>query len=327
MNLDPDLFEDQQGQSQVMDFMDIDQVVEVPDTPERLIAACSNDGNCIGKRSDGSSSCRLINKEYFNEKLRNEPREKGKSVTAHGGRRLFIRSENHSNSSGSTLGNSSSCKNVLPTVDGANHEKGKASCNSDVQRSTSQEDSSFVDLTEQTRRGHVFGQATSTGVSGTGSAHPSRKHRFSTFGFPAVDAFDTSSKSSGLNKPIKFTLRSDRGKGVEVGAQHKAESNSSSLASISPRVSRQKRLVRNGCISPHNIAKSKQVEEKHDIGRVTKDLRVDVGTIASDGPSSTVDVKDLVSEAKDSRRLKGKGASLHSSSEEPDARNGHLSQR
>ncbi|KAI3746862.1 hypothetical protein L6452_09304 [Arctium lappa] len=326
MNLDPDLFEDQQGQSQVMEFMDIDQVVEVPDTPERFIAACNNDGNCIGNRSDGSSSCRVIDKEYINEKLRNEPREKGKSVTVRGGRRLFVRSENYSNSSGSTLGNSSSCKNILPTVDNANHEKEKALPNPDVQRSTCQEDS-FVDLTEQTRRAHVFGKATSTGASGTASAHPSRKYRFPTYGFPAVDAFDTASKSSGLNNTIKFAPRSDRGKGVEVGAQHKAESNSSSLASISPRGTRQKRLVRNGCISPHNIAKSKQVAEKHDAGRVAKDLLVDVGTIASDGPPSSVNVKDLVSEAKNSRRFKGKGVSLHPSFEESDARNAHLSQR
>ncbi|CAH1436312.1 unnamed protein product [Lactuca virosa] len=267
MNLEPDSFEDQRGQFEVMDFMDIDQVVEVPDTPERLIAACNNDENTPGNHSDGSSSCRVITKQSINENPRNEPREKGKSVNFHSNRRLFVRPDNHihSNSSGIMLENSSTSKNLLTTLDNAHHEKGKSLYNSNVQRSNFQENSSFVDLTEQ-----------------NGCGHSSRKD---INGFSEVDALDTSSKSSGLNNTDKFGQRFDHGKGVI----------------------RQKKLVRNGYISPHNLAKSKEVtEKKHD----------------------NVDIMDLTTESKASHGFKGKGVSFHSSfCEDTNAKNRHLSQR
>ncbi|CAI9271318.1 unnamed protein product [Lactuca saligna] len=261
MNLEPDSFEDQRGQFEVMDFMDIDQVVEVPDTPERFIAACTTDENTPGNHSDGSSSCRVITKQSINENPRNESREKGKSVNFHSNRRLFVRPDNHihSNSSGIMLENSSTSKNLA--LDNAHHEKGKSLYNSNVQRSNLQENSSFVDLTEQ-----------------NGCGHSSRKDINS---FSEVDALDTSSKSSGLNNTEKFGQRFDHGKGVI----------------------RQKRLVRNGYISPHNIAKSKEVtEKKHDY----------------------VDIMDLTTESKVSDGFKGKEVSFHSSFCE-DTR--HLSQR
>ncbi|KAL7613449.1 hypothetical protein Lser_V15G06058 [Lactuca serriola] len=265
MNLEPDSFEDQRGQFEVMDFMDIDQVVEVPDTPERFIAACNTDENTPGNHSDGSSSCRVITKQSINENPRNEPREKGKSVNFHSNRRLFVRPDNHihSNSSGIMLENSSTSKNLA--LDNAHHEKGKSLYNSNVQRSNFQENSSFVDLTEQ-----------------NGCGHSSRKDIND---FSEVYALDTSSKSSGLTNTDKFGQRVDHGKGVI----------------------RHKRLVRNGYISPHNIAKSKEVtEKKHDY----------------------VDIMDLTTESKVSNGFKGKGVSFHSSfCEETDAKNKHLSQR
>ncbi|KAI3798116.1 hypothetical protein L1987_33385 [Smallanthus sonchifolius] len=265
-----DSVENQQKQSEDMDFMDIDQIEEVPDTPERFITSCNNDGNNTGSHGNGSSSCRVIDRDCFNQKLRNEPWEKGKSVSFHGNRRLFVRPDCCSDSPGTNLGNSTSSKNVVPTVENPHHDKGKTLCNS----------SGFVDLTERNRHDRVFG----------------------------------------LNNAIKLGPRSDFRKGVVFGGQHKAENSSSSLASTPPRVHRHKRLVRNGCISPLNIAKTKQVEEKHDISRVTN--------TASDGPSSKVDIKDIISEAKDSHRFKGKGVSHHPSVlENPDARNTHLSQR
>lgn len=246
--------------------MDIDQVVEVPDTPERFIAACNTDENTPGNHSDGSSSCRVITKQSINENPRNEPREKGKSVNFHSNRRLFVRPDNHihSNSSGIMLENLSTSKNLA--LDNAYHEKGKSLYNSNVQRSNFQENSSFVDLTEQ-----------------NGCGHSSRKD---ISGFSEVYALDTSSKSSsGLTNTDKFGQRVDHGKGVI----------------------RHKRLVRNGYISPHNIAKSKEVtEKKHDY----------------------VDIMDLTTESKVSNGFKEKGVSFHSSfCEDTDAKNKHLSQR
>lgn len=229
-----------------MDYMDIDSVEEVPDTPERFITSRNNDGHSTGRRSGGSSSCRVLDRDCFNEKMRNEQREKGKSVASNGSRRLFVGPE-----------------------------------------SVRHEGSSFVDLTEQNGRG-VFGKI-------------------------------PPSKSFGVNNTVKLGPRPDRGKGVVIGGQHKAESNASSLEITPPRVNRNKRLVRNGCISPHNIAKSKQAAEKHNIERVVN--------MASDGSSSTVDIKDLIAEANDSRRFKGKGLSHHPSFLEEDTRSRHLPRR
>lgn len=280
MNLQPDWFEDQRGQSEVMDYMDIDQVVEVPDTPERFIPSCNNDGNAPGNQSDGSSSCRVITKDSINQNPRNESREKGKSVNFHGTRRLFVRPDNNNNI------NSSTSKNLLTTLDNTLNEKGKTLCNSTLKKSTFQESSSFVDLTEQNRSDNVFGN---------------RKHMFSSNSFPEIDVLDTSRKLSGLNNPDKFGQRFDHGKGVI----------------------RQKRLVRNGCISPHNIAKSKEVTKKGENGNLVKEKDLLV-----DGLSSRVDINDVITEDKSAHGIKGKGVSFHSSfCEETDSRNRHLSQR
>ncbi|XP_076892775.1 uncharacterized protein LOC143544587 [Bidens hawaiensis] len=238
-----------------MDFMDIDQIEEVPDTPERFITSCNksnNDGSKTGNNSNGSSSCRVIDRDYFNKKLRNESRDKGKSVIFNGGRRLFVKPDN--------IGNSSSSKNA---VENTHHDKGKSLSNA----------TSYVDLTEGSRHNHVN----------------------------------------------KLGPRSDTGKRVAFGGQQKGENGSSSLAITPPKVNRHKRLVRNGCISPHNIAKTK-VAEKHDVSSVSH--------LACDGPSSKVEIKDIVSEATDSHRNKGKGVSYCSSGiDNHDSRNAHLAQR
>ncbi|KAJ0852873.1 putative transcription factor C2H2 family [Helianthus annuus] len=256
-----------------MDFMDIDQIEEVPDTPERFITTydkSNTDGNNSGNHSNGSSSCRVIDRDHFNQKLRNEPREKGKSVAFNGSRRLFVRADNFNSSPGTSFGKSPSSKNVVPTVEHPHHDKGKTSSNS----------SSFVDLTEQNGRNHVYG----------------------------------------LNNAIKLGPKSDNGKRVAFGAQQKAENGSSSSVITPSRVNRHIRFVKNGCISPLNIAKTKPVAEKDDISTGAHTV--------SDGPSSKVDIKDIISEAKDAHRLKGKGVSHHPISlENSDPRNTHLSQR
>ncbi|KAK1411213.1 hypothetical protein QVD17_37759 [Tagetes erecta] len=194
--------------------------------------------------------------------MRNESREKGKGVAVQGSRRLFVRPDSCSNSSGASLGSSPSSKNVVSPVANARHDKGKSLC-------------SLVDLTDKNRRRDVFGS----------------------------------------NNAMKLGPRSDFGKGGVFGCQHKAENGSSSLASTPPRGNRHKRLVRNGCISPHNISKSKHVPEKNDIAKVTNKV--------SDGQSSNIDIKEIIAEAKDAHRLKGKGVFLES----PEAKNAHLSQR
>ncbi|XP_071736339.1 uncharacterized protein [Rutidosis leptorrhynchoides] len=285
-----------------MDYMDIDDIEVVPDTPDRAISTHTS----INNRSGGSSSCRVIDKERFNEKLKNETREKGNSVAINGSRRLFVSPENSTNSPSFMPRNQSTFNDSLPIVENGHKDKGKAKFNGNTNRSTIQESNSFVDLTEQNGRS-VFGKA---------SAHVSKQPGFSNNDF---------SKS---NNTVKLGPRSDREKGVVIGGQSKDEKISSLLDSTPPRVHKHKRLVRNGCISPINIEKSKHVAETHETRRVEKDKRADVGMMSSDGLSSRVDIKDIVAEAKDSHRFKGKGVSRHSSFfNEADTRSRHLSNR
>nr|XP_043632776.1 uncharacterized protein LOC122603970 isoform X2 [Erigeron canadensis] len=298
-----------------MDYMDIDEIEEVPDTPERLITARSNNGNSVGNHSSGSSSCRVIDKNYFSEQVRNELREKGKSFNCNRGRRLFVRPDNGRNPPGPTLGNSSSSINVLH-MDDQRHDKGKSLCSGNVQRLTCQGGGSFVDLTEQNGRG-VFGKA---------SEHVSERRMFRGQGCSAIDVLNTSSKSVGINNSVKSGPRADRGIGI-VGAQPITVNNSSLLDSTPPRANRHRRLVRNGCISPHNIAKFKQVAEKHESGSLSKDVSFAASSMPSDGPSSTVDFKDVIAEAIDSRRLKGITHHHLTILDEPDTRSRHLSHR
>ncbi|KAL0456833.1 UNVERIFIED_CONTAM: hypothetical protein Slati_1022500 [Sesamum latifolium] len=75
--------------------------------------------------------------------------------------------------------------------------------------------------------------------------------------------------------------------------------------SVTPRVNRQKRLVRNGCISPNNIAKAKQVSENTN-GSV--DMRHnDNGSMASIPTPVSIDIREFIAEDNNSHTVKGKG--------------------
>lgn len=282
---------------QTMDLIDVDQV---PDTPDRLVAAAahSNDSYNIGRRNDVYLNNRIVNKDYTNGRMKSQPREKVKPVTVNGKLRLST----HPDSSSSRPEVFQSFKSPRPTIDTVRNDKGKSLSNSDVQTSTRYVGGSFSGLTEN---------------------NTSRKgvlpvNRFS--------AMDRSSKSCILNNSPKTGPSFDRGKGVDF----KAESNASAFMQpcTSFKVPRQKMLVRNGCISPHNIAKAKDVELKLESGSKVEEVQNGSGTVASsDGQSKTVDIKDLIAEAKDSRRFKGKEVSHHPSSEEPNAGSSHLPHR
>lgn len=136
-----------------------------------------------------------------------------------------------------------------------------------------------------------------------------------------VDLIDQNGHAQAFKKAnCKVGSSPDCGKGIaflaniqpEVGKTVSASPHSCS----SQRVSGQRRLVRNGCISPHNIAKAKESAKNNN------------GTTASLGLSSGFGTRDLISEANDSRRFRGKGVINHSFSRKvPDAKATHLSSR
>ncbi|KAI3738874.1 hypothetical protein L2E82_29098 [Cichorium intybus] len=253
----------QREPSKTMDLMDVNQVLEVPDTPDRLVASTHDSVNKnIETQINASMNNRRTGKDYNNVRIRNQQREKGKSVTINGNRRLFIHPDS-----------SSSFKHPRPLVDITKHDKGKALLNSDVPKFTYQEGG---------QNGHRVNE--------------SRKGVLSLNRALTTDSLDRSSKSCKVNTNSEFK------KGVDFldTVNHKAESNAP----------QKKMLVRNGCISPNNIAKSKPVSKNQETGSVVKEVQ---------SGSSTVNIKDIITEDKDSHRSKGKGVFLHhhSSSKEP----------
>ncbi|KAM7466145.1 hypothetical protein LguiB_013707 [Lonicera macranthoides] len=136
-----------------------------------------------------------------------------------------------------------------------------------------------------------------------------------------VDLIDQNGHAQAFEKAnCKVDSSSDRGKGIAFLANIQPEVGKTVSATPHPcssqRVSGQRRLVRNGCISPHNIAKAKESAKNNN------------GTIASLGHSSGFGTRDLISEANDSHRFRGKGVINHSFSRKvSDAKATHLSSR
>nr|GEV03090.1 hypothetical protein [Tanacetum cinerariifolium] len=113
----------------------------------------------------------------------------------------------------------------------------------------------------------------------------------------------------------------DSGKGVDVLGD-----NNRQPCTIN-KVYRRRKLVQNECVPPFGIEKFKKVVVKCENGSVMKEVTSGFGTVASNGGSSIVDIKDLVAEDNDSRRHKGKGISCQFPSEEANAGSSYLSQR
>ncbi|XP_020552749.1 E3 ubiquitin-protein ligase RLIM isoform X1 [Sesamum indicum] len=92
-----------------------------------------------------------------------------------------------------------------------------------------------------------------------------------------------------------------------------------------PRVNRQKRLVRNGCISPNNIAKAKQVRETTN-GSV--DMRHNNnGSMTSIPTPVSIDIREFIAEDNNSHTVKGKGVVTQPPPKETDPGNKDLHSR
>uniref|UniRef100_A0A5B7BXQ2 RING-type domain-containing protein n=1 Tax=Davidia involucrata TaxID=16924 RepID=A0A5B7BXQ2_DAVIN len=347
-----------------MDYMDIDQVLDVPDTPDRIAVQKINGRGFIEKESGSSVAGHPGNADIFDERIPNRLRGRNKLVIGNGhSRNLSVRpsrnlnisekSEGHSNSTVSALKNSSSSRSALlfrrmgadkaakyenkHPIHSQHTEKGKALCTS--QSYAHKEDNAVVDLTEQNGHARVFEEALSCGALGNYQAEEIRKGSISANGFSSLDNIENSPKTSSnsckgkekVDDTCKGGSGFDRGKGIDFFGDSQSKSGNSMPASrnsiTSPRVIGQKRLVRNGCISPHNIAKAKQLAEKHDNHSIDF-VESGTGALASNGPPSLIDVRDLVAEDNNSYRVKGKGIMVHPFlSEEPDAKAIHLSGR
>ncbi|XP_058101298.1 uncharacterized protein LOC131245696 isoform X2 [Magnolia sinica] len=190
-------------------------------------------------------------------------------------------------------------------------------------------------------------------VISSGSIRESRSKSQATHGlFPLYDA-DNYSKASGNARKRETDgtldgagvsinhvnvnaelMGNDKGKGIDLF--HKpppktAQSASISLTVASPRKTGQRRLVRNGCISPYNIAKSKSTS---DYGRNARDDKQDENDKRTcndlpDGNSSCqVHIISPGSEGNQIDKMKGKGiVNEHMPENDCDARTKSLSSR
>ncbi|XP_057742647.1 uncharacterized protein LOC130961040 isoform X1 [Arachis stenosperma] len=115
-------------------------------------------------------------------------------------------------------------------------------------------------------------------------------------------------------------ISQERGKGIALpNDSHPPLNTEKQLAlppqiSTTPRVRGQKRLVRNGCISPYNIANRANqatIKDNHQTKEVEESHAVD---LVSTNPISTINVEDIVAEERGCNRVKGKQVLIHPSS-------------
>lgn len=340
------------NQDQNMDEMDIDQVVDVPDTPDRLASRHVSGKECVGIESNSSSTGYLRNPDFVGEKCMNGLRGGGRLGNDNiQNRRLVIRSRKNLSEDQpkacnnpiiiSPPQNSYASQNThlfrKPAIDNSfshrtrhsigteNKDKGKGICTKFPPKSSGcQEDSAFLYLTEQ--HGHT--QKPKTGFPCDAledlQAEEERKEHISIVGGFSSYCIPDSLKASnnaykGKEKLEDNTFKGPglalaRGKGADMStdSQHKNEKQMSTPVHslTTPRVSGHKRLVRNGCISPHNIAtREKQLAEQQ-----STSSNVD---LVSKTPPYLINNNDRVSGDNNGDRVKGKGAIIHPAANKP----------
>nr|XP_048333427.1 E3 ubiquitin-protein ligase RLIM isoform X3 [Ziziphus jujuba var. spinosa] len=303
-----------------MEDMDIDQVVDVPDTPDRLASR-----HIIGRGSVKDCSSPLAGNFRSLEPM-NGLRGKGKLVTENGhGRKMVFRPpkfgnperQDCSNSNGfSSVENSSASQHghlfrraAVEKIHGHRSKQPIGAQNTDQmsgkfpsKSSIGQEGTAFFDLTKQ--NGHT--------------QHPRKAFPLRESKYPVVKEIPDSIKMSrnafkGKGKIDDNTSKGPafdmvHGKGIDLSSDSQSKSGEQMYVShsvTSPRVSGQKRLVRNGCISPLNIeTKAKQLAEQQ--SNSSKNVEQNQAGNAGSNHPQYVDISDIVTEDDNSERRKGK---------------------
>lgn len=316
-----------------MDEMDIDSTLDVPDTPDRLKAQKKKGKRIMERGSNISASNHSGHCNHFADDARN-----GQKASDMVSRKFSV----HAPKSGSTKydscsklafasGNSSSSNNSLifrrVPGDASNYENKHFQAEDNKMLYAQSPRVHVVDLAEQ--NGHVqvgktVNPCTVRGnrrVEGYGRVPLSSTSRLPTSSGTPNSMMTLRSGNKGKEPPVETSdidCDSIIGSLDETRPKAVKEVVSTSLNNISSsRVTGQKRLVRNGCISPHNIAKAKQVGmNKNDNMYVSPHHAL---SMVSSAP------KESTTEHMDSCKSKGKGimASRPLSVEEFDAQKTH----
>ncbi|KAE9617559.1 putative transcription factor C2H2 family [Lupinus albus] len=314
--------------------MDMDQVVEIPDTPDRLttrhgdrkyVANPDVDITSMTKSDRGFPGADEINNG--NNYITVSSSEKSRpSQNAPMFRRVQIQK---------IFGPGTTRSNNVPEK----MDKGKTVSSNSPSKSSQHGSVSVLHLSEDNGRSQQL-KSTFSNHGSRNSATEDKKELKANFGNSSLPFTADSSNASRnayrgkCNKPLSGLNTSvDRGKSIALSSDsqcpQKIEKQVSlhPLLSSSPRVRGQKRLVRNGCISPHNIAiRAKQTTEQNSHQSIDIE-QSHAGHSVSSNTMSPISVDDIVAEERGNVRVKGKGVLIHPSSHEINAGTIHTATR
>lgn len=350
-----------------MEDMDIDRIVDIPDTPDRSAARHSSTRDFVGKESKLSVAGRVRNPDFVDEGCLNHPRGKGRLVNENGhNRRLHI--HHLKNSSNTNKVEQSSNSIAFPPLEnphashnaslfrrsaidknsrhdarnsfGSQHmDKGKLTCSKFPSKSSAfREGHVSLDLPKQNGHAQRLEMAFPHGKMKDHSAKEMREGQIAANGnsshwpahFPKMSGNSSKGKEK-MGECMDKVADSfvGHGKGVDLsgGSHHNNEEHMSAShhSVLSPRMNRQRRLVRNGCISPHNIEiRAKQLSECSQ--NCSKDVEQDHPADVVPNALCTEGIKDIIAE--ENNRCKSKGIMIRSCTlNEHDPKTIHLSSR
>ncbi|XP_019432798.1 PREDICTED: uncharacterized protein LOC109339746 isoform X1 [Lupinus angustifolius] len=298
--------------------MDMDQVVEIPDTPDRLTTR-HGDRKYVGN-PDVDIMC-------MNKSDRGFP---DADEISNGSNYITVSSEKSRPSQNAPMFRRAQTQKIFrPGTTRSNvpekMDKGKT-VSSNSPKSSHHGSVSVLHLSEENGRSQEL-KSTISNRGSRNSATEDKKELKANFGSSSLPFTSDSSNASrnafrgtcnktfsGLNTSV------DRGKSIALSSDsqcpHKNEKQVSlhPLLSSSPRVRGQKRLVRNGCISPHNIAtRAKQSTEQNNHQSIDIE-QSHAGHSVSINTMSPISVDCIVAEERGNGRVKGKGVLIHPSS-------------
>ncbi|XP_049344345.1 uncharacterized protein LOC125808732 [Solanum verrucosum] len=308
-----------------MDHLSSDNQWDIPDTPNRLAAKDMNGRRYANVESDLSASGNSVNG--------NGAAENGNQLidNGFGRKRLFMRpprrisrkSECDAKSSAFGMGDSLPSRNGVPfkvsSIPNSKEKHNLHLAKNGITESKSQQDRPVIDLTKQSGSStRVFVKSPAVGVQNIGRDEKYRSmNEHSNFHRMTSTPSSSTSKGKEIADLVKLGLNKSRGeKDSAIDAQLGARKDGSTSLANSPRVTGQKRLVRNGCISPMNIAKAKKPAEMEDNSILIHGL-TDTSLTASSAGTSSDSAKEIISKDGIST-VKGNGVVIHSSPSKED---------
>ncbi|KAL3329235.1 hypothetical protein AABB24_036371 [Solanum stoloniferum] len=303
-----------------MDHLSCDNQLDIPDTPNRLAAKDMDGRRYANVESDLSASGNSVNGNGAAENG-NQLNDNGfgrKRLFMRPPRRISMKSECDANSSAFGMGDSLPSRNGVPfqvsSIPNSKEKHNLHLAKNGITESKSQQDRPVIDLIKQSGSStRVFVKSPAVGVQNIGRDEKYRSMNERS-NFHRITSTPSSSTSKGkeIADLVKLGLNKSRGeKDSAIEAQLGARKDGYTSLANSPRVTGQKRLVRNGCISPMNIAKAKKPAEMEDNSILIHGL-TDTSLTASSAGTSSDSAKEIISKDGISA-VKGKGVVIHSS--------------